>query len=235
MPNYSNFDPNSYRSHQKILQMVGKDKKVLEVGCATGYISKRLQENGCTVVGVEIDRESALEARKYCNEVIVGNVEMLIDLGYPEDFFDVVCFGDVLEHLKDPQVVLRNLRRYLRGGGYIVVSVPNIANWAIRFHLLFGRFNYQSGGILDDSHLRFFTLRTIRNLIEDAGFKVVKLDVTPGLEDFFLWKYAVTLPARVIERVFHFRFHDCIAYYIARLYKRLFAQQFLIQAQKVTR
>jgi len=229
------FDPNPYAAHRKLIKLIGKDKKVLDVGCATGYISKHLSQNGCTVIGIEMNPELALEARKYCEQMIVADVETLKRLDYPKGFFDVICFGDILEHLKNPQVVLGSLRKYLKDDGYIVVSIPNVANWGIRFHLLFGKFDYQDEGILEKTHLCFFTLRTARKMIEDAGFQISVLDVTPGLEDFLLWKFMITLPARAVEKVFRIRFHDHIAYCVACSFKRLFAHQFLIQAKRVAR
>jgi len=211
LPKYDSFDPDPYGACVKMVQSVGKNKRVLEVGCATGYISKKLKENACTVVGVEIDLESVKFAKKYCDNVIVGNVELLDEIPYEQKFFDVILFGDVLEHTVDPLMVLKRLKRYLKDDGYIVVSVPNVANYMIRLKLLLGKFEYQECGILDESHLRFFTFKTAKRLITDAGFHVTKFDVTPSLPLF--------IP-------------NGLRYQIAKNFPSLFAFQFLILAKK---
>jgi 2-polyprenyl-3-methyl-5-hydroxy-6-metoxy-1,4-benzoquinol methylase len=180
MPNYDFFDPNPYGTHMKVLNLVSKNKRVLEIGCSTGQISRKLSENGCEVVGVELNEESARVAQKYCKKVIVSDVCKIKATDYL-NYFDFILFMDVLEHLDDPWDVLKKIKVYLKDGGLVVISVPNIANWAIRWNLLFGNFKYGTRGILDKTHLRFFNEKSAKKLLEDAGFEIVKYDIIPSI------------------------------------------------------
>lgn len=166
-----------YKTHSLVVGYVGSDKRVLEVGCSSGYVSRALQERGCRVTGIELDLAAAAEAKRWCERVLVGDIESL-DLGALESGYDVLLLADVLEHLRDPVVALRRLRPLLSPTGYAVISVPNVANWAMRLGLLAGRWNYTERGILDNTHLRFFTLRTIRSTLADGGFRIQTLDVS---------------------------------------------------------
>ena len=207
------FVPCSFAAHQICLNLIDEGRTVLDVGCATGYLSSRLKEKGCKVIGLEIDPEMAEEARLYCDKVFVGNAEA-IELPYKE-YFDVILYADVLEHLRNPLEVLVRFRSYLKQNGYIVVSIPNVANWFIRLSLLFGKFNYSSKRctIIDPGHLRFFTLKTIREMLEQAGFKIVHLDITVDLPGLSRFPFIRTL---------------------VKLWKKLFATQFIIKAVKYT-
>lgn len=164
-------DPNS--THMKIVAMVGENKRVLELGTATGYMSRVLRDHGCAIVGIEIDPNAADLARPFCERVIVGDLDSLdLDRELGDDSFDVIVAADVLEHTKDPARVLRLLRRRIRPGGYMAVSLPNIAHGAVRLALLTGVFPYGELGLLDRTHLRFFTRHSIAELFDNAGFDV---------------------------------------------------------------
>ncbi|MCL5959102.1 MAG: class I SAM-dependent methyltransferase [Chloroflexi bacterium] len=166
-------DVNSDSPQAKVVRLVGERKRVLELGCATGYMSRVLQERGCSVVAFEIDPGMAERAAVFCERIVVGDIEQVdlaLELG--EDSFDVIVAGDFLEHLKDPLPLLQTLRNYLRPEGYVVASVPNIAHASVRLALLGGWFPYSELGLLDRTHLRFFTRETIEKLFEDAGFAV---------------------------------------------------------------
>lgn len=168
--------------NEEICALVEEGQKVLDVGCATGRIAEKLKrEKNCSVVGIEISKAMAQIARKRCDKVIIANIELLKPIGFPAKFFDIILFADILEHCRNPKDILQNLKRYLSNKGYILVSVPNVANWEIRYNLLRGEFNYQGGTILDDGHLRFFTLATIRGLIEESGFRVVEVKTRNAL------------------------------------------------------
>lgn len=180
MEKYNFIDPKPHGAHCKIINAIGKDKKVLDVGCATGNIDKILFENGCEVTGIEIDPKSAEIASKYCKSVIVGNIELLDDLNCPDNYFDVLLFADILEHLKSPLNALKKLKRYLKDDGIVIITIPNVAYFEVRFAFLLGRFEYQDLGILDKTHLRFFTKTSALNMLEDAGFTLVSLDMTTG-------------------------------------------------------
>ena len=163
-------------SHALITELVGPDKRVLDVGCAAGNLAEVLGERGCRVTGIEADPEAARQAEGRCERVIVGNVERL-DLGaeLDEGSFDIILFGDVLEHLKDPLRTLKRLKPFLHPEGYVVASIPNIAHGSVRLALLQGRFQYRSLGLLDNTHLRFFTRESVEQLFKDAGFLITEL------------------------------------------------------------
>jgi 2-polyprenyl-3-methyl-5-hydroxy-6-metoxy-1,4-benzoquinol methylase len=101
------------------------------------------------------------------------------ELPFSEQFFDVIIFADILEHLKDTSV-LSNYRRYLKNDGYAIISIPNVANWKIRLSLLLGKFDYKEAGILSRHHLRFYTLKTAKKMITDAGFQITYITSTSG-------------------------------------------------------
>jgi len=166
-----------YKTHSLVVGYCGSDKRVLEVGCSTGYVSRALQARGCRVTGVELDPIAAAQAQRWCERVVVGDIETL-DPGQLGSDYDVLLLADVLEHLSDPVAALRRVRPLLSPSGYAVISVPNVANWAMRLGLMAGRWNYTDRGILDNTHLRFFTLRTIRSTLAEGGFKVLKLDLS---------------------------------------------------------
>ena len=168
-------DPDAENNtHAFALGMIGHNKTVLEVGCATGYFTKALAERGCKVVGMELSPEAAAVAENWAERVVVGNVDdtTLWDL-VDDESFDVITFGDVLEHLQDPLAVLRVAKHKLKQSGFIVTSLPNVAHGDVRLSLLHGSFPYRETGLLDRTHIRFFTLQTIRELLYDAGLVVV--------------------------------------------------------------
>jgi 2-polyprenyl-3-methyl-5-hydroxy-6-metoxy-1,4-benzoquinol methylase/glycosyltransferase involved in cell wall biosynthesis len=168
-----NLDANPKSTDNTILNHVGGNKRVLELGCASGHMSQVFQANGCAVVGVEINPEAAEHASTVCERVIVADLDYVdFDRELGSDRFDVIVAADVLEHLKDPGSVLQALRKFLTPGGCLVTSIPNIAHMSVRLALLSGRFPYGNGGLLDRTHLRFFTRESAEKLIEDSGFAI---------------------------------------------------------------
>lgn len=174
---YVTLRENPYKAHSLVLSYCGANKRVLEVGCSTGYLSEALHRQGCRITGVEIDPSAAEAARQWCERLIIGDIETL-DLAPLGSGYDVILLADVLEHLRDPVAALRRLRPLLGSNGYVVISVPNVANWAMRLGLLAGRWNYTDRGILDRTHLRFFTSKTIRAALADGGFSIRTFDLT---------------------------------------------------------
>ena len=166
-------------SHTLIVELVEHGKHVLDVGCATGNLAEVLAEHGCKITGVEVDPEAARQAEKHCERVIVGDIEDL-DLGgeLGDESFDVIVFGDVLEHLKDPLGTLKRLKPFLKPEGYVVASIPNVAHGSIRLALMQGNFRYSSLGLLDTTHLRFFTRESVEQLFSEAGLLITELERT---------------------------------------------------------
>lgn len=166
-------------SHGMMLQMIGSDKRVVEFGCASGYMSRWLAAAGCRVTGVEVDPAMAAQAREVCDEVVVADLDTrrLVDL-LPGSAFDVAVYGDVLEHVRDPWRVLGETRSLLADGGSVVMSIPNIAHGNVRLALLRGSFDYQELGLLDNTHLRFFTAKTVQELCLRAGYRIERMERT---------------------------------------------------------
>lgn len=162
----------------KMIDLIGPNKKVLEFGCATGYMSKVLREKGCTVTGVEIDPGAAKKARKYCCHVVIGDVERenFFDV-FKNESFDVIVLGDFIEHLKDPERFLVTIRGLFNKQGYLVTSIPNIAHVSMRLQLLGGKFEYQELGLLDNTHLRFYTKNGIAMQMKKCGYRVSQMDI----------------------------------------------------------
>ena len=157
----------------QLVLLTGRGKKVLEIGPATGYVSEALQRRGCRVTGVEKDPAAAAVAAKFCQRMVVADVEQLdFAMAFGGERFDVVIFGDVLEHLVDPKAVLVRVAEILEPEGYVVASVPNIAHGSIRLALLGGDFRYTELGLLDRTHLHLFTRQSLRSLFREAGYRI---------------------------------------------------------------
>jgi 2-polyprenyl-3-methyl-5-hydroxy-6-metoxy-1,4-benzoquinol methylase len=185
-------DPSAENNaHAFALSMIGFNKSVLEVGCASGYLTKLLVERGCDVVGMEIDPDAADVAEKWADRVVVGDVDDEDIWNYIKDeSFDVLLLGDVLEHLRRPLAALRHAVRKLKPTGFVVTSMPNVAHGDVRIALMNGRFQYSEWGLLDRTHLRFFTLETIREFLSEAGLVVV--DTKRVVEPLFHTELGVT-------------------------------------------
>jgi SAM-dependent methyltransferase len=209
-------DPHS--SHSVIVALLGEGggRRLLDAGAADGFLAEVLTERGWIVTAVERDPVQADRARGRCHEVIVGDlVEVAAKLPGP---FAAIVYGDVLEHLTDPAAALATVNQHLAPGGRVVVSVPNVAHLYVRLSLLAGRFDYADRGILDRTHLRFFTRRSFLALLAEAGLDVDTLRVTP-----------VPLPL-VVPRRLHGRWLDLahgLSAWAARRWPRGLAYQFV--------
>lgn len=151
---------------------------VLEFGPATGYMTRYLKEQkGCHVSIVEIDRKAYDTALNFAVDGICCDAEQMDWLNYFKDKrFDYITFSDVLEHLREPDKVLRASRNLLRAGGKIIVSIPNIGHNAVLIDLYNNKFKYRKTGIMDNTHLRFFTYDSMKELFRDCGLKVIDED-----------------------------------------------------------
>jgi 2-polyprenyl-3-methyl-5-hydroxy-6-metoxy-1,4-benzoquinol methylase len=168
-----------YSSHSVILAHAGdgKGRKLLDVGAAQGVLAQRFTQRGFEVTCIEGSAELAALGKSLCHEMIVTDLDK--PLPALNGTFDIIVYGDILEHLRNPLEVFKGFNRYLRPNGKVIVSVPNFAHLWVRLNLLFGRFEYADRGILDRTHLRFFTLRSFRNFIQEAGLEVEDLVATP--------------------------------------------------------
>ena len=165
----------------KIASYVPRGSRVLDVGCGTGCNSEIVAlDCGAALIGIEPDADRAAEAQKRGLNVIHA---YLTEHFFEEHgTFDVILFVDVLEHLANPGAVLKMVRPGLTPNGRIIVSVPNVAHWSVRWQLLRGNFNYEEFGIMDATHLRWFTRYSLTKLFERTGYEVVTTDSTLGLQ-----------------------------------------------------
>jgi GT2 family glycosyltransferase len=182
------FDIDYYTfARRELIAFLGEDHKasirVLEVGCGCGSTLAHIQYlyPNATVKGVEL---SEMPARIGSNslDIIQGNIETL-ELPYEEGFFDYIIFGDVLEHLFAPEKVLRRMKEYLAPGGTILCSIPNLMHASVIIPLLNGVFEYRDAGILDRTHIRFFTLQSVYRMFEQAGYQIEMVAGTRAEEE----------------------------------------------------
>lgn len=210
-----------YNSHYWVLRFLsgaGRPLRVLDVGTSEGNLGAILKEQGHSVAGIESNSAAAQKARAHYDSFHVGDIESY-DFPYREEF-DYILFADVLEHLRDPVSVLRRSLPSLKPTGELIVSIPNVANIAIRTSLLFGRFDYRDRGILDRTHVRFFTLASLRRMMEDASCRILELVPTP-------------LPVQLVLPMTNHKIFDPLHelhYVLVRFWKTLFAYQFVVRA-----
>jgi 2-polyprenyl-3-methyl-5-hydroxy-6-metoxy-1,4-benzoquinol methylase len=173
-PRYTKLDRSPESAHMLVVDAIPEGARVLDVGCATGYLAEEIADRRSgKVTGIEISPTAANEARHHCERVIVGDIETLdLDEALGEDSYDIVLFADVLEHLSDPEAVLRKVRPFVAPGGRVVASIPNVAHISVRLALLAGEFRYREAGLLDRTHLRFFTQETVEDLFEASGYVI---------------------------------------------------------------
>ena len=155
---------------------VDRTAEILEVGCGTGATGALALDQGrCgRYVGIELFEAAAVEAREVLSEVITGNVEAL-KFDWQPATFDGIILSEVLEHLVEPGEVIKKLSRFVRPGGMLLASSPNISHWRVVRELLLGRFQLADQGVFDRTHLRWFTPTTFADLFEKAGFEVKEI------------------------------------------------------------
>jgi len=166
-----------YSAHRLVLARCAGARTVLDAGCSAGALARELAAAGVVVDGIESDAGAAEVARSVCRRVLVGDLETM-ELDLPLGAYDRVLLADVIEHLREPAAAMARLRPLLAPAGRLVVSTPNIANWSMRLLHLAGRWDYRERGIMDATHVRFFTRRTLLSALEAAGYRVVELDVS---------------------------------------------------------
>ena len=157
-----------------IIEQVKKDSVVLEFGPANGRLTKYLKETlNCKVYLVELDEEAGKEALQYGEELVIGDAEQYEWLERYRDIrFDAIIFADILEHLRDPEEILVQSKHLLKADGTILLSVPNLAHNSVLIDLLNNKFEYQSIGLLDNTHIHMFTKESLENMLRRAGLVV---------------------------------------------------------------
>lgn len=169
--------------NRALCALFGRPRTVLDVGCGIGLNGAAAKRTGARVTGIEIVPASIERAKKVLDEVVVADIEREASLraALGSRRFDLLLLADVLEHTTDPRAVLERLAPYLEEDGQVLISLPNVAAWPVRFGLLAGNFEYTKSGILDDTHLRFFTRESAIAMVESAGFEVLRVEQNPML------------------------------------------------------
>jgi SAM-dependent methyltransferase len=217
-PRYQ-FKTGPYSSHTLLLGEFpdrGEGRRVLDVGCGAGYLSEILVRRGYAVVCID------WPGTPHPATVEFSGADLDNGLGPLDSHFDYVICADVLEHLRDPVRLLTECRQHLAPGGTVVISLPNSAHWYFRWSVLMGRFPQHEHGLFDSTHLHFYTWESCLNLLDRAGLRVesVRSSSVPFGLAFPKWDGSIAI--RGLER---------LSYEMARVWKKLFAYQFIIRAR----
>lgn len=178
MTNMKNANPYSlnlrHPTHRILLDQIGRGSTILDVGCNDGYLGE-VSDKTNVFYGLDYLLESIDKAKNIYKEALLYDLNDLKDL--PWDLqFDLILFADILEHVLNPSRVLTFFTsRYLKTHGRVIISLPNVAYWQVRLNLLFGRFDYEETGIMDRTHLHFYTRKTAQMLVESSGLKIEKI------------------------------------------------------------
>ena len=167
-------------SHSQIVRRIPRYAQVLELGCGDGSMSRLIRER-CEghIIGIDHNPDIVWQAQRYCDYVFTEDLDDPHSLDALEgEKFDAITLVDVLEHLQRPEDLLRRLKPLLLDEGQILISIPNIAHASVRLELLNGHFDYEKAGILDSTHLKFFTAESVQALLVEAGYAVHDLDYT---------------------------------------------------------
>lgn len=209
---------NPYSCHSLILKRLKLEnverKRVLEIGIRDTSITKKLYELSSIVDAIEINPLYADLARSFCQRVIIDDLDGIDKMKLVEKY-DVVIAADILEHLKDPEKVLSHLKKVLKRNGLLIVSLPNVANIYVRLNLAFGRFPYHTKGILDKTHLHFYTLATANKMLLKTGWVITGKDVTT-IPIAIVFPFLQRRPFNILLSLFNF---------LTCLMKGLFAYQ----------
>lgn len=229
----TNLDAESYKQIYKnngnfdLIKIIDfKNKNFLDVGCGAGDNSRLIKALSpqAHIVGITYSNEEAKLANMILDKCWVFDLEEEIPQTLMKQSFDCIIFSHVLEHLKNPEIVIHTFSSLLRPGGEIIIAVPNILSWRMRLQFLVGNFTYVSAGELDKTHLRFFTFDTADNYLfqKSANLKIIVKDVTGSFPLWLLRRYI--LPQFVIDYI------DRLG---CKLFPNLFGSQILIKAIKV--
>jgi len=209
-------------SHMQIVASIRPGSRVLDLGCSQGLLAGPLREKDVRMVGVDSGppERLAAEVEAYHRRDLEQPLEL--PLGR---VFDYVVVADVIEHLRNRTQLMRSARRFLREDGRLIISTPNVALWFYRLSLLAGRFEYGPRGVLDETHVRFYTGASFRREVEKAGFQVIRQRVTALPFEVVFQSTGRSRLVRMIAETYHL---------LARAWPSLFAYQFILEAEIIT-
>jgi methionine biosynthesis protein MetW len=209
-------------SHMQIVEAIAPGSRVLDLGCSQGLLAAPLREKGVAVVGVDV--RPASEVAEELEAYYQRDLEQPLELPTGR-VFDYVVVSDVIEHLRNRTELLRSARRYLREGGRLIISTPNVALWFYRLSLLIGRFEYGPRGVLDETHVHLFTRASFRRQVEGAGFHVLNQRVTSLPFEVVFQSTGRSRLVRAVGRTYHA---------LARVWPGMFAYQNILEAEIIT-
>jgi 2-polyprenyl-3-methyl-5-hydroxy-6-metoxy-1,4-benzoquinol methylase len=215
--------PSPWSSHSRISALIKSlppQSKVLDIGTATGMLARKTETKSLRFFGIEAVREWAETASPFYENLWICTFE-----DAPEEVlrdYNAIVLGDVLEHMATPEMALKKLEGLQSSGCKFIISVPNIANFWVRLNLLMGRFDYADRGIMDRTHLRFFTRKTLRDMVQGTGLEILSIQVTP-------------IPLELVSSFFRTPlgsfFHAALAG-LTSLLPTLLGYQFIVEAKK---
>src|SRR5688572_14254598 len=217
MPNVYTFKDFDGSSHRILIDLIRRHSRrrgtLLDLGAAGGELGSALRDHFDRTIGFEFNVDCVGQLDGRFDQVVITDLETVRAL--PSNV-DAIVLADVLEHLRNPTAALQLVRRALRDDGHVFISVPNIANITVRLGLLFGVFEYRDRGILDSTHLRFYTKRTIRREVEKAGFRIEEIRGSSVPIRLIAGRFTPEFLLRIGERILT---------WMTRLWRGLFAYQ----------
>lgn len=224
MPNVYTFKDFEGSSHRILIDLIRRFSTpggtLLDLGAAGGELGAAVRDQFHRTLGFEYDVDRLPQLKEHFDAAVIADLETVRRL--PKNVHAIVL-ADIIEHLKDSTGLLRCVRESLADDGRLFLSVPNIANVTVRLGLLFGIFEYRDRGILDYTHLRFFTMRTIRREVENAGFRIVAVRGSSVPVRLIIGRFTPEPLLRLGEKVLT---------WITRVWRGLFAYQIIIVASK---
>ncbi len=162
-------------NHDLVALIPAATRRIVEVGCANGALARVWREAhpAAEVIGIDIDPDYAARAAAHCTRAFAADVEQLNDAAFDQLFpSDCWVFGDCLEHLRDPWRVLTRIRERIDADGSLVTCIPNAQHWSVQWRLVTGNFRYEDSGLMDRTHIRWFTRQTMLEMFLRTGWKV---------------------------------------------------------------
>jgi 2-polyprenyl-3-methyl-5-hydroxy-6-metoxy-1,4-benzoquinol methylase len=215
-----------WSTHSKIssyLRKLPSHTRILDIGCATGILGKLCSDNRFIFKGIEENAEWANDAKPYYEEIFPGRIENASDEFLKN--YDVIILADVIEHLPNCEEIVLRIVNLQKVGCLFIISVPNIANLWVRLNLLFGKFDYMERGILDKTHVRFFTYKSLINFLLKSGLKASNKDYTPIPLELVNTFFTDNSLGKFIYRIFNL---------ITGLFPKLLGYQFIVIANKTS-
>ena len=225
MPNVYTFKDFEGSSHRILIDLIARwsprGGTLLDLGAAGGELGSALRERFDRTIGFEYNVDCVAQLCGRFDQVVIADLEKVKQL--PPNI-DAIVLADVLEHLRNSTHALRLVHAAVKDDGHVYISVPNIANITVRLGLLLGIFEYRDRGILDQTHVRFYTMRTIRREIERAGFRILDVRGSSVPIRLIIGTWCPELILRAGERVLT---------WVTRAWRSLFAYQIILVAKKV--